>query len=168
MFFRGRSKNVDESVPAQDEAPEAVLLDRSSGLYQGWYFERRLREEVARCARYDRAFAVAAWEMQLLPEEALPDEVVARVTAIIQRKLRSTDLVARMERARFMAVLVETPAELARALAYRLKSDLEVGVHSGKGPWKAGYAAFPQDGVEASALLQTAMRRLKEDVGLSA
>jgi len=168
MFFRGRSKNVDEAAPPQGEGPEAALVDRNSGLYQEWYFERRLREEVARCARYDRAFTVVAWELQLLPGEALPDEVVARAAAVIRSKLRNTDLAARIERARFMALLVETPGDLARVVAYRLKSDLEVGVHSGKGPWKAGYAAFPQDGVEASVLLQVVMRRLKEDMRLSA
>jgi GGDEF domain-containing protein len=168
MFFRTRSKNVDKAASAQDEDPETALVDRISGLYRDWYFERRLREEVVRCARYDHTFAVVVWEMRLLPDEALPDDLLARAREVIQRRLRDTDLAARAEGAQFMALLVETPPDLARMVAFRLKSDLEVQVHSGKGRWKAGYATFPQDGVEASVLSQVAMRRLKEDMGIAA
>ncbi len=163
MFRRARPKNVDESAPAQDEAAEAVLLDKTSGLYQEWYFQHRLREEVVRCARYDRPLAVVAWETQLFAGEKLPDEAVARAVAIIRSKLRNTDLAARMKHGRFMALLVETPPDLARSLAHRIKSDLQIAVRGGKGPWRGGYAAFPQDGVEAPALLQMAIRRLKDD-----
>jgi GGDEF domain-containing protein len=163
MFRRARSKNVTESAPPQDEAGEAALIDKASGLYKDWYFQRRLREEVVRCARYDRPLGVVVWETQLFAGEKLPDEAVARAVAIIRRKLRNTDLAARTDQARFMALLFETPPDLARSLAHRLKSDLQVAVHGGKGPWRGGYAAFPQDGADASALLQMAMRRLKDD-----
>jgi GGDEF domain-containing protein len=167
MFFRGRSKEARESAHEPERSPEAVLLDEATGLYEGWYFERRVREEVQRCARYGRLFALILWEPRLLPGEALEDEVVASVAGIIKGGLRQTDLAAQLERTRFAALLIEAEHNTARTVAFRMKGDLASCVRGGPASWRTGMDIFPDDGVDASALFQVATRRLSEDAGAS-
>jgi len=168
MFFRGRSKGAGKADHEANESPEAVLLDDATGLYQSWYFERRVREEVQRCARYGRIFTLILWEPRLLPGEILEDEVVAKVGAVIKAGLRQTDLGTQLERTRFAALLVEAEHNTGRTVAFRVKGDLASRVRGGPASWRTGMAVFPDDGVEASVLFQVATRRLSEDVSVAA
>jgi PleD family two-component response regulator len=170
MFFRGRSKEAKEAKEPGHEArdsPEAVLLDEATGLYKSWYFERRAHEEVQRCARYGRAFAVIFWEPRLLPGEVLADEAIARVSDVIKDGLRQTDLAAQLERTRFAALLVESEHNTARTVAYRMKASLASRVRGGPGTWRTGVAVFPDDGIDVATLFQVAVRKLSEDVGVA-
>jgi len=168
MFFRGRSKEAKEPANEARDSPEAVLFDEATGLYKSWYFERRMHEEVQRCARYGRALAVIFWEPRLLPGEVLTDEVILRVGAVIKDSLRQTDLAAQLERTRFAALLVESEHNTARTVAYRMKGTLSSRVRGGPGTWRTGVAVFPDDGVDVPSLFQVATRKLSEDVGVAA
>ncbi len=167
----GRSKEAKEGQEPAHEArasPEAVLFDEASGLYKSWYFERRVHEEVQRCARSARAFALAFWEPRLLPGEVLADETIARIGDVIKEGLRQTDLAAQYERTRFAALLVESERNTARTVAFRIKGSLATRVRGGPGTWRAGLAIFPDDGMDAGTLFQVAVRKLSEDVGAAA
>jgi GGDEF domain-containing protein len=168
MFFRGRSKEAKEPAHEARDSPEAVLFDEATGLYKSWYFERQAHEEVQRCARYGRAFAVIFWEPRLLPGEVLTDEVILRAGAVIKDSLRQTDLAAQLERTRFAALLVESEHNTARTVAYRMKGALSSRVRGGPGTWRTGVAVFPDDGVDVPSLFQVATRKLSEDVGVAA
>jgi GGDEF domain-containing protein len=169
MFFRGRSKEGKEAGEPGHEArdsPEALLFDDATGLYKSWYFQRRLHEEVQKSARYGRAFALVLWEPRLLPGEVLADEIIARVSDVIKEGLRQTDLASQLERTRFAALLVESERNTARTVAYRVKNSLSSRVRAGPGTWRTGLAIFPDDGVDVATLLQVAVRKLSEDVGV--
>jgi GGDEF domain-containing protein len=168
MFFRSRPKEPGEKGHEARDSPEAALLDEATGLYKSWYFERRVHEEVQRCARYGRAFALIFWEPRLLPGEVLSDEAIARIGVVIREGLRQTDLGAQLERTRFAALLVEAERQTARTVAYRMKASLASRVRGGPGTWRAGMAVFPDDGVDVASLFQVAARKLSEDVGLTA
>jgi GGDEF domain-containing protein len=167
MFFRGRPKEAKEPGHETRDSPEAVLLDEATGLYKTWYFERRVREEVLRCARYGRAFAVIFWEPRLLPGEALSDEAIARIGVVIREGLRQTDLAAQLERTCFAALLIESEHNMARTVAYRMKGSLSSRVRGGPSTWRTGVAVFPDDGVDMATLFQVATRKLSEDVGVA-
>ena len=170
MFFRGRSKEAKEPAPAPEprDSPEAVLFDEATGLYTTWYFERRVHEEVQRCARYGRAFALIFWEPRLLPGEMLTEEIIARIGEVIKAALRQTDLAAQLEPARYAAFLVESDLSTARTVAYRMKASLSSRVRGGPATWRTGVAVFPDDGVDVPSLFQVATRKLSEDVGVAA
>lgn len=168
MFFRSRSKEAGKPEPEANDSPEAVLLDEATGLYKAWYFERRLRGEVQRCARYGRIFTLIFWEPRLLPGEVMEDEVIARVGAVINAGLRQTDLATQLERTRFAALLVEAEHNTGRTVAFRMKADLASRVRGGPATWRTGMAIFPDDGVEEVSLLRMAARKLSEDVSLAA
>src|SRR3989304_7632809 len=99
MLFRGRSREPDKGAHTRDGDPEAALLDRVSGLYALWYFQRRLHEEVARCSRYGRPFALVVCGLHLLPGESITDETVQRAGEVIRSGLRQTALAACFGRA---------------------------------------------------------------------
>ena len=171
MFFRSRSKQAREpghehGQEARD-SPEAVLLDKATGLHKSWYFERRVREELLRCTRYGRAFTLIFWEPRLLPGETLEDEAIARIGAVIKEGVRQTDLATQLEPTRFAALLIESEDNTARTVAYRMKASLASRVRGGPGTWRTGLAVFPEDGVDAATLFQVAARKLGEDVGVS-
>ena len=168
MFFRGRSKEAKQPGHEAGDSPEAVLFDEATGLHKSWYFDRRLHEELQRCTRYGRAFALIFWEPRLLPGEALKNETLARVGAVIKEGLRQTDLAAQTERTRFAALLTESERDTARTIAYRMKGSLASRVRGGPGHWRTGIAIFPEDGVEVDTLFQVATRKLSEDVGMAA
>jgi GGDEF domain-containing protein len=168
MFFRTRSKEAAKPEHEADQSPEIVLLDEATGLYKGWYFERRVNEEVQRCARYGRIFALILWEPRLLPGEVMEDEAVARVGVIIKAALRQTDLAAQLQRTHFAALLVEAEQNTARTVAYRMKADLASRVRGGPGTWRAGMAIFPDDGVDPASLFRVAARKLSEDTAVAA
>jgi PleD family two-component response regulator len=167
MFFRGRSKEAKEPGHEATDSPETVLLDEATGLHKSWYFEHRVHEEVLRCARYGRAFAVIFWEPRLLPGEVLTDEAIARIGVVIKEGLRQTDLASQLERTRFAALLVESELNTARTVAYRMKNSLGSRVRDGPGTWRTGVAVFPDDGIDMATLFQVAARKLSEDVGVA-
>jgi GGDEF domain-containing protein len=106
--------------------------------------------------------------MQLLPGEDVPEEAILAAAKVLAHALRHIDLGARRDRTSFVVVLVEGTDAIARPVAHRLRSQLMLQVPSIRGRWKAGTAAFPDDGVDADALLQAATRRLREDFGAAA
>jgi GGDEF domain-containing protein len=167
MFFRGRSKETEQPSHETRESPETVLFDPVTGLYKNWYFEHRVHEEVQRCARYGRAFAVIFWEPRLLPGEVLSDEAIARIGVVIKDGLRQTDLGGQLERTRFAALLIESEHNTARTVAYRMKGSLASRVRGGPGTWRTGVAVFPDDGVDVGSLFQVAARKLSDDVGVA-
>ena len=168
MFSRGRKEPPPEAAPVAEANPERILFDGASGFYQPWYFRRRMGEEVARCARYGRQFALIVWEPRLLPGEALEDEAITRTGAVIAGGVRKTDFSTRLERSRFACLLIEAGYDVARMIAHRVKSELSLKARTGAGPWRAGMAVFPDDGVDASALTQVALRRLNDDLSAAA
>ena len=167
MFFRGRSKEAKEPGHETRDSPEAILLDEATGLYKAWYFERRVHEEVQRCARYGSACVVIFWEPRLLPGEVLSDEAIARIGVVIREGLRQTDLAAQLDGTRFAALLVESELNTSRTVAYRMKGSLSSRVRGGPGTWRTGVAVFPDDGVDMATLFQVAARKLSEDVGVA-
>jgi GGDEF domain-containing protein len=168
MFFRGRSKERSEPGHGARDSPETVLFDEATGLHKTWYFERRVHEEVQRCARYGRGLALILWEPRLLPSEAMDSDVIARVGAIIKAALRQTDMAAQLERTCFAALLIESEYNTARTVAFRMKGSLASRVRGGPASWRTGLAVFPDDGVDADALFQVAARRVAEDATLAA
>ena len=168
MVFRRKQKpeqpaEAATSADAEIEAPAAdAALRDSLGLYHLWYLERRLQEELARAPRINSCFSLATWRLRLLPGETPSTELLARAALLISGRLRTYDVYARIDENRIIAILYDADVQEASTVAFRLKSDLQVGVAS-SGRWEAGVATFPADGVDGDSLLHAAFRRLEED-----
>ncbi len=163
MLFKKTSKDAEAAAAAGQAAaaPDAAIRDEL-GLHRRWYFTMRLAEEMNRASRKDRSLAVAVWEIRLLPGESPSPEAIHQTASLLVNRLRSYDLVLRLDGGRFLAMLLDVSREEAMTAAFRLKADLSLAIRDGK--WRAGVAAFPGDAVDPDALVNTAIRRLEEDV----
>ena len=150
------------SAAIETEAPADAALRDPLGLYHVWYLELRLQEELARAPRINSCFSLATWRLSLLPGETPSPELLAKAASLISDKLRAYDVYARIDENRIVAILYDADFQLASTVAFRLKSDLQVGVAS-SGRWQAGVATFPTDGVDGDSLIHAAFRRLDED-----
>lgn len=164
MFFKRAPKERALTVEPADErteGSEAVLRDEL-GLYHLWYLEVRLRQELARAARTEGMFSMAAWRMRLLPGETTDPQVLCRCAELIVKSLRPYDIVARIDNERFVAILFDANFDNAATVAFRIKGDLQLRLLAA-GRWQAGVATFQRDGVDADSLIQATLRRLEED-----
>jgi GGDEF domain-containing protein len=161
-----RRKNRDEARPGEGSTPgaprELALLQDGLGLYQFWFLEHRLTEEVARGARNGAIFSLAVWTLRLLPGEAISRELLAKSAEFIAASLRPYDIATRLDEDRFVALLIDAPYEAAATVAFRIKGELQTRI-APVGRWQAGVAGFPNDGVDTEGLIQTATRRLDSD-----
>ena len=164
MIFKRRAAAPEASpqAPIAGSLPQQAVLCDDLGLYQRWYVQLRMREELARGARIGTFFSIACWRLRVLPGEEVSTELAGRAAEIITRGLRTYDLPARVEADLFGAILFDADYQSAATVAYRIKGDLQARAAAAS-RWQAGIATFPKDGVDADGLIGTAMRRLAKD-----
>ena len=131
-----------------------AIKDEGSDWYQGWYFDLRLEEELARAKRYNLPLsllriyligpAVKERDHNLL-NELLSD--------VVSRKLRRMDIPAFLEGNEYAVALPHTNQQQAEVVAKRLTKAFA--------PYSvaAGVASFPQDGLQPEQLLVEAGQR---------
>lgn len=165
MFLKRKPPAEDPAVepesPAEVEPTRDVLRDEL-GLYQLWYLELRLEEELVRAARSENVFSLVAWQLRLLPGEAPSADLLRRAAAIIVKGVRSYDIPSRIDEERFAALILDAAYEQASTAAFRITGDLQMQIPSA-GTWRAGVATFRRDGMDDEALINTAVRRLQDD-----
>lgn len=114
---------------------DAAIEDSLTGALRGPYFMRRVQEEVSRADRYRVPLVLVVGDVMGLPEErrADPDDsddvrlpgpadtLIAMVAQTIRAHLRAQDLLARLRRGRFAAVLPHTSRQVTPSLLKRLQ-----------------------------------------------
>ena len=131
-----------------------AIYDRETGLFAYWYFSLRLKEEVARCARYGHDFSLLLLEAQT--GRLAPDEESALFQHMSDR-FRNSDLVAHLGNLRFIVLLASTDAQGAAVVREHLTTDENLNELT------VGIASFPADGDTCEALL-TAVGASVDDV----
>ena len=116
-----------EPAPA---AATTTLSDDESGAYSGSFFAERLRQEAARAKRRRTALTLVSLEVDrdsALEKAAADDRasVLRRVYALAASTLRDDDVVARDGETRFVCLLSDRTAKLARADVERLCRAIE-------------------------------------------
>jgi len=108
-----------------------AVTDELSGLASRRYFEARLAEEWARRDRYETPLAVACFDLdrfKLVNDSfghAAGDLVIRRFGQIVRSKIRASDLACRFGGEEFAALLPQSSAVSARAVADRIRRALE-------------------------------------------
>jgi diguanylate cyclase (GGDEF)-like protein len=104
-----------------------ALTDGLTGLRNYRYFRSRLREELARSARFRRATALALLDLDDFKRvndrfgHAAGDGVLRRVAEELARRCRATDVLCRYGGEELAVILPETGREDAHRLAERLR-----------------------------------------------
>jgi diguanylate cyclase (GGDEF)-like protein len=136
------------------------------------YFYDRFEQEIQRAARNKRPASVAMIDIDHFKRvnddygHAAGDMVLQRVASVLRKSVRGSDLVARLGGEEFSLLMPDTPLDAARSkmesLRAMLKSErIEISKdESVQVTISAGVSAWPDDGAEATALLEAADARL--------
>jgi len=147
--------------------------DRLTGLLNRGYFDERFAAEVARAERAGERFTLVMLDVDHFKRfndehgHAAGDRALRTVAGALARSFRASDLLARYGGEEFVAVLFRTSAEgvLDRLEATRERIARTAVALAREGAPRHvtasfGVAAYPDDGLTAQALLETADRRL--------
>jgi diguanylate cyclase (GGDEF)-like protein len=159
------ARRMVETGRLLEEAQRAAFTDPVSGLPNHRALEHFLRHEHMRAARYNRRYSILLADgdalkqfNDLLSHEA-GNEWIRRLSRVLIRQTRGTDLVARWFAGdEFVIVLTETSAENSWITAERIRKAVE---DEGKlmpitGTVSIGMASFPEDGEDVDGLLRAA------------
>jgi GGDEF domain-containing protein len=119
-----------------------TLIDAGTGLLNTHALDRDLRREIARAVRYKRALCLVV----LLTKD------VETLASPLRELVRAGDLAYRIDENELAAVLAEAGPDEGRAVVTRLEG-------SGGPAFRAGVAAYPDDGTDPEALIEAARAR---------
>jgi len=163
---RPQGRHLRLASKIKDEAEgirRTALFDADLGVYQAWYFELRLREEIDRSRRYGQPVTVLV--LKVLPEDVNGEDLVSWRTSAAQaaymtaRTVRTVDLTASLGPMEFGVCLIHCDEDGAAAARMRLASALSQYRCS------IGYAVALRDGQDPKALIALARSRALGDVG---
>ncbi len=137
--------------------------DSETGLFDSENFIRLVGYDLVSAAKQEQPYSVIVCFPQHFSDEHL-DELVKAAAKCVQALVRDHDLAGRLAEDVLAIGLPNTAAEGARVLAYRLKGDLAAKTaHLRSSVWETGYACLPDDGTEATDLLEAAYQSAKHE-----
>jgi hypothetical protein len=120
----------------------------------------RIEEEMFRAERYGRPLAVLCALPQRLPNEAPERQEMLRAADAVTAQLRFSDRVGTLEDGTLVAVLPETPADVARVISHRIVADLAIrGAGASHVKWFVGVSTYPDDGSDPPSMVVAALKR---------
>ena len=139
------------------------LRDEVTGIFGESYFLTRLEEEVKRSERYLRNLTVVLFRVKYSFSEGSQEEIelLRGVARVLRRNSRASDILGRINRVEFAMMLSESSYAEAEKAAERFKNlllEYLVGMgaeYAGVGI-DLGFAAYPEHGKEAEALMEEA------------
>jgi diguanylate cyclase (GGDEF)-like protein len=141
-----------------DGARKAAIVDSNLGLYQRWYLETRLKQEIARCRRYGLSLALIVVRFEQRGEarftEASWQTQAEEAARTLGTKVRNVDLAAIVGEREFAVSLVHCDRRGAEVAMERLSQALSA--HD----FKMGLTVFPDDDAEPARLIELAQGRV--------
>lgn len=150
-----------------------AIKDGLTGLYNYRYFQESLIHEEEMARRYKRKFSVVMLDMDHfknyndLNGHLSGDKLLCDFANILESNLRKSDVAARYGGEEFVLVLPETPKEVARVLAEKIRSKVaEYPIMNresqpmGHVTVSSGVATFPDDGEKGKAVVMQADQAL--------
>lgn len=161
-----------ESLRQRDELRTLATIDDLTKVYNRRYFFEQLDREFAAAGRYSMSVSVLLLDVDGLKKlndnfgHGLGDEALRTVAQRLVRYSRASDIVARLGGDEFAVILPHTDHAGAADIARRLQISVEgealavVPDRELRIAVSCGFASFPEDADDASALLRWADGRL--------
>jgi diguanylate cyclase (GGDEF)-like protein len=161
-----------ESLRQRDELRTLATIDDLTKVYNRRYFFEQLDREFASAGRYSMSVSVLLLDVDGLKKlndnfgHGLGDEALRTVAQRLVRYSRASDIVARLGGDEFAVILPHTDHAGAADIARRLQISVEgealavVPDRELRIAVSCGFASFPEDADDASALLRWADGRL--------
>ncbi len=156
------------------ELRDMSITDALTGVYNHRHFQQRLQEELDRSARLSTLDMPRPLSLLLLDVDHFKkindrfghpagDDILRMLSRLMQRVLRSTDVICRYGGEEFAVILPETPADAAMLVAGRLRQAIEYssftaadGRHLGQVTASFGVATFASGVPSRSGLIREA------------
>lgn len=153
---------------------EGAIRDNLTGLYTHRFFEERLNDEILRAGRYHAEFCLLMMDIDHFKRyndaygHAAGDQVLVRVSQILQQQARAVDFLARYGGEEFALILPQTSLSQAREIAEGVRKAVEAqifqlgceAVMQEQVTLSIGVSSFPQEATIASQLVRVADYRL--------
>jgi diguanylate cyclase (GGDEF)-like protein len=163
---------------AMEEAPTRVDIDPLTGLAGDRPFRVALQGELRRARRYGHPVAIAIFDLDRFGEinlrlgRLVADRLLREAAIILGNKIRDIDLAARPGEDELAILLPQTGRHGAFLVADRFRRELaahfgkrEAGGRPADLTVSGGVAAYPDDGVDAEALVARAAQALYQAKG---
>lgn len=157
-----------ENFFTHEQVRVQAITDGLTGLWNQRHMMELLREELQRAARYQRTFSVLMLDVDSFKSfndtygHLQGDLLLRNIASVLRTNIRSVDHVGRYGGEEFLIILPETGKHEACLLAERVRSAVEayglVPTENGsiRRTVSIGVAAYPEDGLNPSELLERA------------
>ena len=151
-------KLVNQVQKQVDGARKSAIYDVNLGLYQRWYLETRLKQEIARSRRYGLSLSLIVVRFEdrgptRMSEEQWQGQAV-EAARTLGSSVRNVDLAAIIGEREFALSLVHCDRKGAEVAMERLSQVLS-GLD-----FKMGLTVFPDDDAEPARLIELAQGRV--------
>src|SRR4051812_3734630 len=151
-------KLVNQVQRQVDGARKSAIYDVNLGLYQRWYLETRLKQEIARSRRYGLSLSLIVVRFEdrgpsRLSEDQWQGQAV-EAARTLGSSVRNVDLAAIIGDREFAVSLVHCDRKGAEIAMERLSQAL------GNLDFKMGLTVFPDDDAEPTRLIELAQGRV--------
>ena len=162
----------DEIGRLQSTFHEQVVRDPLTGLFNRRYLLETLERELARSRRRRRSLSLVLMDIDHFSKfnethgHFVGDRMLQALGDLLGSRTRGEDVVSRIEVDKFVILLMDAPIQVAfeKANNFRLDFGAYQLLHHGKAlqsTLSAGVVAYPQHGVGADDLLQSAEQALQ-------
>ncbi len=173
--FNTMASELDEREKALLEAREMAIRDGLTGLYNHRFFKESVIKEVARAKRHNHSFSLIFMDLDNFkvyndnnghPEG---DYLLKRLSKLLLKNIRGTDILARYGGEEFVVLLPETTKNSAYLLAEKLRRRIEAcpfrneeTLPLGKVTASLGVSTYPEDGTDPADMVKHADNLLYE------
>ncbi len=157
----------------QERLVTETITDSLTGLYNLRYFQNQIKNEITRSHRYKHTFVLLILDIDHFKKfndangHPLGNVLLKQMANMLKEALRQDSLVARYGGEEFVIILSETPPEGGKAVAERLRKQIEQAVFPGQDKMpeeritvSIGGATFPKDASMAEQLIEKADKAL--------
>jgi len=154
---------------------ESALTDRLTGLPNARALQLMLEHRLAECRRYEgevvSVLSLDVDDFRAVNEQfghGVGDRLLASLAAVFKGQLRQMDMLARLAGDEFLAVMPGASAQVAAAVAERIRMAVEsqsFNVKTGRNVQVSvgiGAGCYPADGETADDLIQSATRNMQQ------
>lgn len=170
QLFSTPIATLTHELQSREAMEKAALTDSLTGLYNRRAFDRRLREECERAARYQYPLTLLVVDLKNFKPindrlgHVMGDQALVAVARALSQTQRAGDMVFRWGGDEFAVLLPQTPKEVAGVVGARILEAISKICMGGVClSANIGYASFPTEAQTAEALLQLADQRMYAD-----
>lgn len=117
---------------ANEQLRELVYIDALTKVYNYRFFQDALGKEIIRSRRYGREFSLLLFDVDRFKDindehgHLVGSEILINISSLVQKKVRNTDIFARIGGDEFGVILPETNIGKASMIAEKIRHSIEV------------------------------------------